>query len=1069
MNNLIVVGDVHIHDYAQHNIGDPRFRLKQFIGLAHRLVRIGVEQGTKRLAIAGDTVHKPIVAPHIQHYVHEFFRILGEHYDEMYLIMGQHDQATKFQSHTIEDSFVPLMAPSAHYADQQVLEIGGRKVAFANWRGEQDWSFIKEQNDGKPVDLMIGHLTISTLFGQDYDSSLYELGLFGDIHQCTSDGNSHTTNTPIPHYRSDCQEGSVICLDLDTMKWERILTADAEFDHLRIYEEGKCPKQYLDSPLVVIEKTTKDVEAARAIYKSVDVEKVIAEVCKKLGVVDKLGEIQPLVDTTGHEPLNMAFSLVNIRINNWRSVRGFEYDFQKGIAVVVGENGAGKSSLFSALSYVLEGRTSRPPIHFGEDTMEVTLTLTYSGSEFVITRGWKDGQYLDVSIEGEPLAANSLRDKNNDLRERLPFIEFMDLLYRPQKAPGLLSSYGYQDRIRIVSSVIGLTLTDEYYKIANSEVKKKFKVMNDLETILIGSRAILAQWNETDWKPLGDDRGDTAISGMNTQIKDGTSEITDLQLSIKNGELRVRVQDEVDLLVARVQRDQAGYDGALKVEAKDWSMMERLPQVEISLKADRLSLMGAEHAKDEMSAAITKLIELKANVGTTEARLVEAESGKVSALAGAPSAEALKSKLNELLKIRDDAQREATQLGKDLHSIEMKQTLCKSELDSVRGNIASLETASCETCLQPLSAEKVAGLRSTASIREDELMAKLAVLDRDHTTYTTSRDEQNKLEGRDEEFISKLLEAGANLDRLTTVATELASTLELAKSDITAIEAKAGNPAEVEAQIVELKKSITVGEERQEILRTLSIEKANFDQAATVIAAFKERREALLLKSNELDQYPTGSLVDLQHQLNQLEVGIGRITYERDNLIAMLTDFNKFTAAEYAVNIDEINKNTSAEEHVAWVQFSKIFAPKGDVVQSVFLTVAEMMTSDELTVRTLKEKANGKDFSIDFDIDFKVGRFMIPYAELSGGQQTLVDVLFMCKLFAMSGSVGMVILDETLKELSENKLEQAAQYLAEAPIGTILFSTHVSSFPFYDSKLEVELIDNESVYRTEGG
>ena len=144
-----------------------------------------------------------------------------------------------------------------------------------------------------------------------------------------------------------------------------------------------------------------------------------------------------------------------------------------------------------------------------------------------------------------------------------------------------------------------------------------------------------------------------------------------------------------------------------------------------------------------------------------------------------------------------------------------------------------------------------------------------------------------------------------------------------------------------------------------------------------------------------------------------------------------------------------------------------MYAPTGSIVKSVFLTVAELLTEDKFVVRTVKTLKNG-DTRIDFDVDYKVGNLLIPYQNLSGGQKVIVDIFFMSKLFKMSGQVGLLMLDETLKDLDVDNLERAVRILREAPISTILLVTHVESFNFYDLKYNVEYNDGCSVYKLEG-
>ena len=108
------------------------------------------------------------------------------------------------------------------------------------------------------------------------------------------------------------------------------------------------------------------------------------------------------------------------------------------------------------------------------------------------------------------------------------------------------------------------------------------------------------------------------------------------------------------------------------------------------------------------------------------------------------------------------------------------------------------------------------------------------------------------------------------------------------------------------------------------------------------------------------------------------------------------------------------------------------------------------------------------DLKIDFDVDMQVDGLLIPYADLSGGQKVLADLFFLTKLFELGSKTGLVILDESLKELSENRLEEAAKMLKGSRIGSLLLSTHVSGFNFYDRRLQAVMSKNVSNYTVEG-
>lgn len=195
---------------------------------------------------------------------------------------------------------------------------------------------------------------------------------------------------------------------------------------------------------------------------------------------------------------------------------------------------------------------------------------------------------------------------------------------------------------------------------------------------------------------------------------------------------------------------------------------------------------------------------------------------------------------------------------------------------------------------------------------------------------------------------------------------------------------------------------------------------------------------------------------------------------EISELTGMLSSINELIKSKELFDNEKkhlddcISKIESKKEYYNNLdKYYRLFTSNGMVTSSVFSAVASEMTDDILIVRTVKELASGET-RIDFDVDKKVGELVLPYSDLSGGQQTLVDIMFMNKLFKMSGHLGLLILDETLKEIDSVVIDDIVNILKEMPVTSTIISTHVEAFPYYDSKISVEMINNTSEFKVEG-
>ena len=140
----IVISDVHLHDFRSYNLfGDTRFRLNQYIKLAHRISDIAIKNGVKVLFIAGDFLHVASPRPYIVNVAREFLRIVTEQLD-VYVIAGQHDLDTrlvqKSNAKSInENTYLTLLneMERVHYVHKQVITLsndqGSATIAFNSW------------------------------------------------------------------------------------------------------------------------------------------------------------------------------------------------------------------------------------------------------------------------------------------------------------------------------------------------------------------------------------------------------------------------------------------------------------------------------------------------------------------------------------------------------------------------------------------------------------------------------------------------------------------------------------------------------------------------------------------------------------------------------------------------------------------------------------------------------------------------------------------------------------------------------------------------------------------------
>jgi len=1022
---MLITSDIHIHDYPHHNLFDePKFRLNQFIRLAHRLVEIAKSESCDYIVLGGDIVHRPIVPPETAHTVSQFFEILQAYFakDNILFIFGQHDLATKNQIQHLKDSIIPVIAGNARYMDQQIINLDGRSIGFRNWTPDQDFTFIEDK-----VDLMIGHVTLSEMFGQDYDESKYSLGFFGDIHNKSNIKHSHTINVPIPHYISDEQQGSVIVVDIPTLEWKRVNTESESFKHLKMYYDDI---NVTENEYTVSVKRPTTVTTTEHIHRSINLDEVIAGVVNQSGQSTIHNELSTLVDRSNVEAINLNFVINELRINNFRSIKELTYTPQSGITSITGINGTGKSSLMRAMDFLL-----RPPksgkhlVNKSANSMSVFADINYNNIKHTIERGIIDGSgYLKYSKNDEEQRAGSMAELHAMLVDNLPFIKFFDIIYRPQGAPSLLSDYGYTQRIDLVNSLLGLVLISRYYDVANAKVKAlktasksqedQINIQLGVVTALEEDFSILTQYDSnkkeysialTTKESIIKIRNDLLfVAGINVKLEHANKlldifEFDDELVSQNTQELKSKLEDLdsqrlnlikiADLEKRLAMTNQFRNSVNFNVELANKSTEDL--QNNINKGKDIISKF-----KNDLSILQSNKFAHEASVKTWQSEKVKLENSKTSVNTTCPSCKRAldTSDYEAVLKHIDD------ELVKVKNKLEELSTFDNVDYD-----------------------KKVFDLNT--NINEAELM--INNFNQELNTISSNKVNENQY------------------NELTLQITKLESDISEAKKLVKNLT----NVSDCETEINKLKLFISNIDEE--------IKKKNqYLVVVNEIVDYKQQLSEINISDNYTIESVNIELHNLESHINELSNTITRLEVLKEKQ-------DKFNNSK--LELDRLtSENVITKESIeAYTKYSQLFHPTGDVIKSVYLQVATLLSDNDITVRTVKQLASGET-RIDFDIDMRVEGWNIPYDDLSGGQKTKVDVYFLTRLFKMSGSVGLLILDETLKDLDSNNLETVAKMLSDSPITSILLSTHVSDFNYYDNRLHTSLVGGYSVYQLEG-
>ncbi|MDO5852303.1 MAG: SMC family ATPase, partial [Methanobacteriaceae archaeon] len=161
-----------------------------------------------------------------------------------------------------------------------------------------------------------------------------------------------------------------------------------------------------------------------------------------------------------------------IKLKNFKSHKNTTINLEQGITVIIGSNGAGKSSILEAISYALfkkfNGKLEnliRNPEHADDiiNEMEITITFTHETKKYKITRGRKGNtshaKLYKINNEEKPIL-ESQTDKivTNDIQKILNIDpdSFLNAVYIKQGEITDLIDKTASERKELISKLLNI-------------------------------------------------------------------------------------------------------------------------------------------------------------------------------------------------------------------------------------------------------------------------------------------------------------------------------------------------------------------------------------------------------------------------------------------------------------------------------------------------------------------------------------------------------------------------------------------------------------------------------------
>ncbi|MGC8628634.1 MAG: ATP-binding protein [Candidatus Micrarchaeia archaeon] len=615
--------------------------------------------------------------------------------------------------------------------------------------------------------------------------------------------------------------------------------------------------------------------------------------------------------------------LEKIELRNWKTHKATALSFSKGANILVGQMGAGKSSVLDAIAYALFGKypalqhrrtsitdviTNRP-----EQMQEASVTLVFDaeGNEYEVTR--------NISLNGDTKAvlkkngsyAQSQPQRVNEEIEKLLKIDydlFMRAIYAEQNNLTYFLELSPSQRKKEIDELLGLNL---------------FATAQDNATTLTNKiKEMIEQ---------------ASITAKGFDIDKLKKQLEDAEKSKEN------LEKEKLAKIDEIQKKEAAasaLEKQLEEAKKKLDEKQKLDNEIAQLKA-QMALLEKEISKIAEKSKISKeelekqIESKKENVEKTEKELNDANKAAKEAVAEIAKKKAELSQIEKEAEELEQIKREmAGRTSEELKKQVEKDKASLSSLQEERAAYASAKAenekwlaelkkhiAKCPVCERELTEEMIDALQKSKEAAIKELDEKLEKTSRQmedlKKSISKEEDEQNKLIRNEQR--QKELEQNAGR-------------LEKERSEIAGLEKR---QKELEQNAEEKRKQLQKETEELNKLNSLHDELER-----------KERHEKEIVQAkNEAERKEKeAATIDIdEKKVEQLQKGYVAISSELSSAKASLSSINRLLESAQA-QIDSLNENLNAIKKI----YEDIEAKKRIVNELVKYKNALAETQEEL-------------------------------------------------------------------------------------------------------------------------
>lgn len=529
-----------------------------------------------------------------------------------------------------------------------------------------------------------------------------------------------------------------------------------------------------------------------------------------------------------------------VELRNWKTHKNTRMEFKRGINVVVGVMGAGKSSVMDAISFALFGTfpslnhkrvslgglvTNRPK---PEQDAEIKLEFSIGGSNYSVTRRVMPGSSTTSSLERDGVHLQTQSERVNEEIARILGIDydtFSRVVYSEQNGLDYFLDIRKGERKRQIDEMLGLD---------------KFAAAEENATALVNSiRSLIA-----DEEQMLSNVDAAALDGQLRSLRLEREGLERELASVKSGE-KGR-SESVRSLMAVVDKLKADYSRKVSLSQEVTQIRGRVSALTEEINKIRaLGIKEELFAKElaEAEANEQELSRKSASILSRERALVKAHSSIEAEIKGlrskAAERDAIVSELSgrKEEEIKSGLEREQ----ESLHAIEAKIGEAKSREADLSEALHNLEKSDgkCPVCDRDLDEQHRASLQREKEAAIARLKSDLAALEKESSASKSRIKEISAQAARVSMLASRLLEY-RDLEKATAEKNRAISS---ARSEL---ESAAAESKGVDAELSAARKS----------LESLRAKGEAISRMNGYAAKIKAEEEALARKGAELAALP---------------------------------------------------------------------------------------------------------------------------------------------------------------------------------------------------------------------